>query len=616
MNESDESDEVVLPGKWATKDALGQHSTRPFKVPSRPHHDLEALKLATHDAFRKSSDRRISQASSQWTEGLHKGVGLPSDDQTEQPTSSAAAMKENCRSELVVDGELERLRKEIVINAHRRAREDSTASPEMLSRCRDGPGTDRTSQFYRELGNVRVIQQEVPDSSYLPGSSHMFSTEIQENAEAEQLRREFCGRLRLYRESYKKSPKAFPILTENGKYILLPMPTEEHESALERIQADRERIAEPVTNFDPTNYSNANGKKKPQVLKNSWTDFAIVDWEYCPRGLARSDSDKVAYRARFQNWLESTIRCEYAVDIFRQPFFNGFAHADGETSMFILDMRKYETHLNPNDKESWLHAHETVAGYCYNINLQEREAEEAEEHRRKMELQLRREARREPLRSPHSPVANIYLRPVDVSKDTPDLREIYNWYTQNSFVSPNIHAIDENEVRQRIEECRSTNLPHIVAVDRRAEKILGYALAREFDRHAASRFTAELEIYVKDEHTNLGIGRCLLDKLLEICDPTYIPKCGCSFETSKEERSGYYPGGKRRLTRLIFTLCYVDMKAEDIFEYKRVKNWLMQRGEFEEQGLLRGIRVKKNYLINVAYLVRTTGHSELNKLDF
>ncbi|KAL4751149.1 hypothetical protein BDW72DRAFT_203385 [Aspergillus terricola var. indicus] len=486
----------------------------------------------------------------------------------------------------------------------------------MLSRCRDGPGTDPTSQFYHELDNVRVFPQELPDSSYLPGSSHIFSTEIQENAEAEQLRRELCGRLRLYRDSYKKSSKAFPILTGTGSYILLPTPTEEHESALVRIQADRERVAEPVTNFDPTNYSNANGNRRTQVLRNSWTDPAIVDWEYCPRGLARSDSDQVAYRARFQNWLESTIKCECAVDIFRQAFFDGFAHADGETSMFILDMRNYETQLDPNDKESRLHAHETAAGYCYNINLQEREAEEAEEHRRMMELQLRREARREPLRSSHSPVANIYLRPVDINKDTPDLREIYNWYMQNSFVSPNIHALDEDEVRQRIEECRSTNFPFIVAIDRGAEKILGYALAREFDRHAASRFTAELEIYVKDEYTNLGIGRCLLDKLLEICDPTYTPKCGCSFETSKEERSGYYPGGKRRLARLIITLCYVDMKAEDISKYKRVKKWLKQRGEFEEQGLLRGIRVKNNYLINVVYLVRTTGHSQLNKLAF
>ncbi|KAL4766620.1 GNAT family N-acetyltransferase [Aspergillus foveolatus] len=245
-----------------------------------------------------------------------------------------------------------------------------------------------------------------------------------------------------------------------------------------------------------------------------------------------------------------------------------------------------------------------------------RGAEEAEEHRNRMELQVRREARREPLRSPRSPVADIYLRPVDVNKDTPELREIYNWYTQNSFTSPNIHIINEDEVRQRIEESRSTNLPCIVAIDRRVEKILGYALAREFDRHAASHFTAELDLYVKDEHTNLGIGQCLLDKLLEICDPSYTPKCGCSFKTSKEERSGYYPGGTRRLARLIFTLCYVDMKAKDISKHERVKKWLKQRGEFEEEGLLRGIRVKNNHLINVAYLVRTIGHSHLNKLDF
>ncbi|KAL6238946.1 hypothetical protein BDW75DRAFT_251752 [Aspergillus navahoensis] len=486
----------------------------------------------------------------------------------------------------------------------------------MLTRCRDGPGTDRTSKVYHELGNVRAIPQDIPDSSYLPGSSQIFSTEIQGNGEAEQLRSELCGRLRLYRDSYKKSPKAFPILAENDGYILSPTPTEEHKSALAKIQADRERVAEPATDLNPADYSSGGEKQITQVLDNSWTDPAIVDWEYCPRGLARSDSDETAYRARFQNWLECTIKWECAVDIFHQAFFNGFAHADGETSMFILDMRNYETRLDPNDKASWLHAHETVAGYCYNISLQDRKAEEAEERRRRMELQARREARREPLRSQRSPVADIYLRPVDVNKDIPDLREIYNWYTQNSFVSPNVYALDEDEVLQTVEECLSASLPFIVAVDHRAEKILGYALAREFDRHAASRFTAELELYVKDEHTNLGIGRCLLDKLLEICDPTFTPKCGCSFETSKEERFGYYPGGRRRLVRLLFTLSYIDMKAEDISKHKMVKKWLKKCGEFEEQGLLRGIRVKNNHLVNVAYLVRTVGHSQSNKLGF
>ncbi|KAL2871946.1 GNAT family N-acetyltransferase [Aspergillus lucknowensis] len=204
------------------------------------------------------------------------------------------------------------------------------------------------------------------------------------------------------------------------------------------------------------------------------------------------------------------------------------------------------------------------------------------------------------LRSPSSPIANIYLRPVE-DKDVPELQTIYDWYARNSVCSPNTRDLDPEEVRQRIETCRSANLPFIVAIQRRSvtskgpERILGYALAREFDStHLACRNTAELELYVKDGHTNQGIGKCLLDKLLEVCDPTYVPKSGYQFEANIDDRGAYFPGGRRRLGRLVFTLCYIEDR--EIAEHKRVKKWLAEHAEFEEQGLLRGVRVKWNKL--------------------
>ncbi|KAL4809185.1 hypothetical protein BDV18DRAFT_131356 [Aspergillus unguis] len=308
--------------------------------------------------------------------------------------------------------------------------------------------------------------------------------------------------------------------------------------------------------------------------------------------------DEKPWRARFQAWLESTIRCECLVDIFHQAFFDGTAHADGVTAMYLLEMGKYETILNPEDEASLKHAHETAAGYCYNINEQNRIAEEATEHRRQMDRKVRLEAQRESLRSLSSPVANIYLRPAEM-KDIPELRDIYNWYARHSYDSPNIHDLNEDEVRKRIEETRNAHLPFIVAIEPRSavtsnEKVVGYACAGEFGKNEISRFTAELELYVKNEHTGLGIGKCLLDKLLEVCDPTYLPKGGYRFEATPEERSGYFPGGRRRLARIIFTLGYVDMQG--LSEHNRLKKWLHQYGKFEEQGMLRGVRVKNNYL--------------------
>ncbi|KAI9369589.1 hypothetical protein BJX61DRAFT_536308 [Aspergillus egyptiacus] len=469
----------------------------------------------------------------------------------------------------------------------------------MLARCRDGPGTDRSSQVYHDIANLRLVPHEQVDDCIL-GSSHVFS-EVPLNADPGMLERDMESRMRLYREYYKKSPTAYPISTGESM-ILSPIPTEEHRKILAKLRKshpdpERERTGDSRRKST----SDAKGKETVQVFETKWSDPMIVDWEYCPRYVP----DERGYHLRFQSWLEDTIKEKCLVDIFHQAFFNGTAHPDGETSMFVMDMRNYETRLRPDDKEGWAHAHETAAGYCHNVILQNRQVREAEEHRKRMARKawLQAEARRsQPLPTPSSPKANVYLRPVDVGRDLEALAKIYNWYAYNSATSPDTQALDHDEVRQRVEETINAKLPFIVAVDRgstsakRAEKILGYACAREFDgfHRAANSVTAELELYVNNEHLNEGIGKCLLDKLLEVCDPTYTPNCGYIFEARREDRPGYYPGGRRRLARMIFMLCYVD--HTDVTDHDRVKKWLEEHAGFEQQGLLRGARVKNHKL--------------------
>ncbi|KAL4787502.1 hypothetical protein BJX76DRAFT_363418 [Aspergillus varians] len=589
MADSDESDEIVFPNRDGRRgdNTAAQRGPGRFRGSRRTRApcNVEPLQNSVKQhGSHTTNDRRVPRGPAPLNLNLQRDAPNTNDRRVSQ--------KENRPIDPVEDevNELARLRNEIVANAHRRANDDPTASPELLTMCRDGPGTDRYSKVYHEMANFGVVPgDDIPDSSYLPGYSQILSTETPEDAEPEQLISDLTSRLKLYQELYKKSPTAYPIHTENEKVFLSPTPTAKHKNALARLRESRRELTPQPTRL-------FKGKQVVKILETSWDDPVILDWEYCPRCIP----DENAYRVRFQGWLEDTINRECAVDIFHQAFFNGTAHADGQTSMFLLDMRSYETILDPNDKASWDYAHETAAGYCYNIVLHNRKADEAEEHRKQLDREIRLEARRlQPLRSPGSPVANIYLRPVDF-KDVPELRAIYNWYARNSFDSPNTEDLDNDEVRQRIEESRTTKLPFIVAIDRRsastnAEKILGYALARDFDRHhLASRFTAELEVYVKEGHTGLGIGRCLLDKLLEVCDPTYSPRSGYLFEAVPEDRSGYYPGGRRRLARLVFSLCYVD--RQEISNHKRVKEWLKDYAGFEEQGLLRGVRVKNNYL--------------------
>lgn len=80
-----------------------------------------------------------------------------------------------------------------------------------------------------------------------------------------------------------------------------------------------------------------------------------------------------------------------------------------------------------------------------------------------------------------------------------------------------------------------------------------------------------------------------MDKLLEVCDPTYNPLGGYFFDADWEDRPGYRSGGRRRLARLIFVLSY---PYDDRQQYKWVHEWLENEYDFEQQGMLNGARIK------------------------
>ncbi|RMJ26397.1 hypothetical protein PHISP_02725 [Aspergillus sp. HF37] len=214
--------------------------------------------------------------------------------------------------------------------------------------------------------------------------------------------------------------------------------------------------------------------------------------------------------------------------------------------------------------------------------------------------------------SPYAPRANIYLRPAELG-DALELANLMNWYMESSPLSTDDTTVSQEEVHRRIQNCRSQFLPFIVAVERRTsrthsapEKILGYALANDFnDRNSSGRYTANLQLFVRHGSKDKGIGRCLMDKLLEVCDAMFISKRGYYFDNGSEDHMGYNSGGGRRMSRLIFAISYPD---HDRASYEWMINWL-KGYEFEEQGVLKGVAVKFQKHLDVAYLVRKVAFS-------
>jgi len=76
-------------------------------------------------------------------------------------------------------------------------------------------------------------------------------------------------------------------------------------------------------------------------------------------------------------------------------------------------------------------------------------------------------------------------------------------------------AAEPDDLRQRRKNLSNHRLPHLVASWR--GEIVGYAYAVLFRKRPAYRFTAKHSIYVHQEHLGRGVGRLLLQNLIDAC---------------------------------------------------------------------------------------------------
>jgi phosphinothricin acetyltransferase len=74
---------------------------------------------------------------------------------------------------------------------------------------------------------------------------------------------------------------------------------------------------------------------------------------------------------------------------------------------------------------------------------------------------------------------------------------------------------DPDDLRDRRKNLRQSRLPHLVATYR--GEVVGYAYAVLFRKRPAYRFTAKHSIYVHHEQTGRGVGRLLLQGLIDAC---------------------------------------------------------------------------------------------------
>ncbi|KAF2653066.1 hypothetical protein K491DRAFT_22897 [Lophiostoma macrostomum CBS 122681] len=220
--------------------------------------------------------------------------------------------------------------------------------------------------------------------------------------------------------------------------------------------------------------------------------------------------------------------------------------------------------------------------------------------------------------------ANIYLRPV-VPADVPQVVTLYNHYVRHTIKANEFIERNRRQMAERVDEITSRGLPFIVAVhrggDRSAkaqpyvsENIVGFADIDDYcDEGSMFRFTFELELYIHKDYLNQGIGKCLLDRMLDMVDPGYSLRGGYEWVN----RSEYLKNGCSRLVKSVnFAFPHECLdKADEMAgaETGWMHDWLKAFG-FRKAGHFSQIAYKYGKTIDVTmYQYITTESIEADK---
>lgn len=111
------------------------------------------------------------------------------------------------------------------------------------------------------------------------------------------------------------------------------------------------------------------------------------------------------------------------------------------------------------------------------------------------------------------PAFEYSIRAVE-AEDLPHIREIYNHYVRNSTVTFDEKAQTLAELRKKFAKLTKLGMPFIVAESPRGI-ILGYAYVYPWKEKAAYRFTVENSIYLGPASTGKGLGKVLMQELLD-----------------------------------------------------------------------------------------------------
>lgn len=109
------------------------------------------------------------------------------------------------------------------------------------------------------------------------------------------------------------------------------------------------------------------------------------------------------------------------------------------------------------------------------------------------------------------------IRPVEAA-DIGAITAIYNTYVLHSTATFETEAVDEAEMRRRMEHITAAH-PYLVCEEEAAgqRKVVGYCYAHEWKARTAYRHSLETTVYLHPAHLGQGLGRMLMERLIDAC---------------------------------------------------------------------------------------------------
>lgn len=168
--------------------------------------------------------------------------------------------------------------------------------------------------------------------------------------------------------------------------------------------------------------------------------------------------------------------------------------------------------------------------------------EEYEKTRRRLPRHLR------PTAEPERPFS-YEIRPVR-DGDIPDIREIYNYYVTNSVVTFDEKKWSVKQWREKVAYLRKLSMPFLVA-ESPTGQVLGYAYVQPWAGKSAYRYTVENSIYLGQAAAGKGLGRALLEALIDACEQAGIRELvavisdkGAEASVALHEKLGFTEAGR------------------------------------------------------------------------